>query len=382
MKVLVTGGAGFIGSHTVDLLLEKGYKVKVLDLLQPRVHPYGKPKYLGPEVEFIQGDVSDKGTMAKAMEGVEGIFHLAAYQDYMLDFSNFIKVNTLSTALIFEIIVEKKLIIKKIVLASSQATYGEGKYSCTEHGIQYPDFRTLEQLEKSDWEMHCPAKNCKQYLTPVLIDEAVTNPFTAYGISKEALERLALKIGKRYSIPTTSMRYSIVQGPRNSFFNAYSGVCRIFTLRLINNKPPVIYEDGKQLRDYVHVKDTARANLLAFENSECDYEALNVGGKEGTNLLDYTKTLIETLCATSLLDKKIEPIIPGYFRFGDTRHTVSSSDKLKKLGWKNEYSLENVFKDYVQWVLEQPDIKDRYEEIEEIMRKQDILRKTKSMLKK
>ena len=374
MKVLVTGGAGFIGSHTVDLLLEKGYEVKVLDLLQKRVHPYGKPKYLGPEVEFIQGDVSDKETMVKAMSGIEGIFHLAAYQDYMPDFSNFIKVNTMSTALIFEIIVEKKLNIKKIVLASSQSTYGEGKYTCKDHGIQYPDGRSVEQLESSDWEMHCPQYGCKNYLTPVLIDEAVTNPFTAYGISKECLERLATKLGKRYSIPTTSMRYSIVQGPRNSFFNAYSGVCRIFTLRLINNKPPVIYEDGKQLRDYLYVKDVASANVIAFEKSECNYEPLNVGGKEGINLIDYTKILIK---ATG---KNIEPIIPGYYRYGDTRHTVSSSEKLKKLGWQNKYTLEDIFKDYVKWVLEQPDVKDRYEEIEAQMKKQEVLRKAKSFV--
>ena len=371
MKLLVTGGAGFIGSHTVDLLLKKGYEVRVLDLLQKRVHPYGKPKYLSLEVEFIQGDVADKEVMIKAMEGVEGLFHLAAYQDYMTDFSNFIKANTYSTALIFEIIVEKKLNIKKIVLASSQSVYGEGKYKCKTHGIQYPDSRSLEQLESSDWEMHCPQKNCKEYLEPVLIDEAVTNPFTAYGISKEALERLALKLGKRYSIPAALMRYSIVQGPRNSFFNAYSGVCRIFTLRLINDKPPVIYEDGKQLRDYLHVLDVARANVIAFENPDADYQALNVGGIQGTNLLDYTNTLIK------VANKKIEPLIPGYYRYGDTRHTVSSSEKLKQLGWKNEYTLEDVFRDYTKWVYEQPDIKDRYEEVEAVMKKQSVLRQTK-----
>ena len=375
MKVLVTGGAGFIGSHTVDLLVEKGYKVKVLDLLQKRVHPYEKPKYLGPEIEFIQGDVADKEVMSKALEDIEGVFHLAAYQDYMTDFSNFIRVNTMSTALIFEIIVGKKLNIKKIVLASSQSTYGEGKYKCKVHGIQYPDSRSTEQLEKSDWEMHCPEKNCKNYLEPVLIDEAVTNPFTAYGISKESLERLAIKLGRRYSIPTTSMRYSIVQGPRNSFFNAYSGVCRIFTLRLINNKPPVIYEDGKQLRDYVHVLDVAAANVLAFENSQCDHGALNVGGITGTNLLDYTKTLIQ------VSGKNIEPLIPGYFRYGDTRHTVSTSDKLKSLGWKNKYTLEDIFRDYLQWVHEQPDVKDRYDEVEAIMKKQSVLREARSPIK-
>lgn len=376
MKLLVTGGAGFIGSHTVDLLLQKGYKVRVLDLLQPRVHPYGRPKYLSPEVEFIQGDVSDKGLMTKALDGVEGVFHLAAYQDYMTDFSNFIKVNTQSTALIFEIIVEKKLNVKKIVLASSQSIYGEGKYKCKTHGIQYPESRSVQQLDNCDWEMHCGEKNCTNYLEPMLIDEAITNPFTAYGISKEALERLAIKLGKRYSIPTVSMRYSIVQGPRNSFFNAYSGVCRIFTLRLINDKPPVIYEDGKQLRDYLHVLDVACANVLAFEDERANFESFNVGGKEGVNLLDYTKLL------TKVASKNIEPIIPGYFRFGDTRHTVSSSEKLKKLGWSQKYSLEDVFKDYTQWVYEQPDLKDRYEEVERVMMKQHILREAKTPLKK
>ena len=376
MKILVTGGAGFIGSHTVDLLLKKGYQVKVLDILQPRVHPHGKPKYLSSDVEFIQGDVSNKSILEKAMEGVEGIFHLAAYQDYMTDFSNFIRVNTLSTALIFEIIVEKKLDIKKIILASSQSTYGEGKYKCKTHGIQFPDSRSVEQLDKGDWEMHCYEKSCKEYLEPVLIDEEVTNPFTAYGISKESLERLACKLGKRYKIPASSMRYSIVQGPRNSFFNAYSGVCRIFTLRIINDKPPVIYEDGKQLRDYVHVLDVARANVLAFEDGRADFESFNVGGKEGTNLIDYTNRLIK------VANKKVNPIIPGYYRYGDTRHTVSSSEKLKKLGWKNEHSLEDIFRDYLKWVYEQPDVKDRYEEVEEVMKKQNVLRKSTNLVKK
>lgn len=367
-KVLVTGGAGFIGSHTVDLLLKKGYQVRVLDLLQERVHPYGKPKYISSDVEFFQGDVADKTVLEKAMDGVSGIFHLAAYQDYMTDFSNFIRVNTMSTALLFEIIVEKKLNIRKIVLASSQSTYGEGTYKCKDHGIQYPDSRSVAQLEKCDWEMHCPV--CNEYMDSVLIDESVMNPFTAYGISKEALERVAHKLGRRYSIPTSCMRYSIVQGPRNSFFNAYSGVCRIFTLRLLNNKPPVIYEDGKQLRDYLHVLDVAKANVLVYEDKRADFQSYNVGGLNGINLIDYTKTL------TKVMGKNISPEIPGIYRFGDTRHTVSSSEKLKSLGWNNDYSLEDIFKDYVAWVEEQPDVNDRYQEIEKKMMSMNVLRKT------
>ena len=367
--VLVTGGAGFIGSHLVDALILAGYRVKVLDNLAPPTHNGKLPPWFNNKAEFVKGDVLDKKILTRALSGVHYVFHLAAYMDYFLDFSNYFKTNTASTALLYEIIVGKKLPVKKIIIASSQSVYGEGKYQCKVHGIQYPEPRSKGQLDKSDWEIHCAFKSCTNYLEPVLIDEAVINPFTAYGISKECLERLASKLGRRYSIPTVSMRYSIVQGPRNSFFNAYSGVCRIFTLRLINDKPPVIYEDGNQLRDYLHVLDVAEANVAAFENSGADYGALNVGGVEGIKLIDYTKTL------TKVLNKKIEPLIPGYYRFGDTRHTVSTSEKLKKLGWKNKRTLEDIFRDYVEWVHKQPDVKDRYEEVERIMKEQNVLKK-------
>jgi dTDP-L-rhamnose 4-epimerase len=157
LKVLVTGGAGFIGSHTVDLLLEKGYEVRVLDSLEPPVHPKReKPGYVPPDVEFISGTVQDRSTLEKALEGVRAVFHLAAYQNYLTDFSKFALVNDTATALLYEIIVKDSLPVEKVVLASSQAVYGEGKYECPEHGIQYPLSRRLDQLEKKDWEIKCP----------------------------------------------------------------------------------------------------------------------------------------------------------------------------------------------------------------------------------
>ena len=343
-KVLVTGGAGFIGSHTVDLLLQRGYDVRILDCLQPRVHPQGWPNYIPSDVEKIQGNVCNKGELEKALEGVDGVFHLAAYQDYMPDFSNFFQVNTVSTALLFEIIVAKRLPLKKIVLASSQAVYGEGTYLCNNHGIFYPLSRSADALQQQAWEITCP--ECDTLATPQPIDETVVNPHTAYGISKYALEMTALNLGRKYDIPVTNMRYSIVQGPRNSFFNAYSGIARIFTLRLLNNQPPICYEDAQQLRDYVFVSDVARANLLVYEDERSNFETFNVPGQRA-----YTVQEVATLLA-SICGKKINPVISGEFRFGDTRHTTSTGAKLARLGWFPETPLEKILTAYVDWVRE------------------------------
>jgi dTDP-L-rhamnose 4-epimerase len=253
-RVLVTGGAGFIGSWTVDLLLERGYQVRILDNLQPRVHPHGRPPWVPKEAGFIQGDVADPEDLARALAGVDFVFHLAAYQDYMPDFSQFIHTNAESAALLFEL----------IVFASSQAVCGEGRYLCTQHGEMTPGPRPLEQLRLGEWEIKCP--HCGEAMEPLLIGEATVSPGTAYGISKYAIELLADRLGRRYGIPTACMRYTYVQGARNSFYNAYSGIARRFALRLLHGLPPVVYEDGRQLRDYVNVRDVARANLLVMED--------------------------------------------------------------------------------------------------------------------
>jgi len=276
-KVLVTGGAGFIGSHTVDLLLEKGYEVRVLDSLTPPVHPKKeKPAYLPEDVEFILGDVQNRNDMEKALQGVSAVFHLAAYQDYLTDFSKFAFVNDGGTALLYEMIVNHRLPIEKVVLGSSQAVYGEGKYQCAEHGAQYPPMRCLEQLERGDWEVKCPA--CDRQMNLVPTDESRVNPHNQYAVSKYAQELYALTLGRRHGIPTVALRYSITQGPRQSIHNAYSGVLRSSVIRLLNNLPPVIYEDGQQLRDYVFVGDVAQANLLALEKDTASFEVFNVGG--------------------------------------------------------------------------------------------------------
>lgn len=366
-KVLVTGGAGFIGSHTVDLLLERGYDVRILDSLQERVHPRGMPDWVPQEAQFIRGDVSNRDHMGEALRGMDYVIHLAAYQDYLPDFSTFIHTNAESTALIFELIVEKKLPVRKVVVASSQAVYGEGKYGCHKHGVIYPTSRPVEQLRRGSWELKCPG--CGAELRPLWITEDAVKPFTAYGISKYALEMLAFSLGRRYGIPATAMRYTYVQGPRNSFYNAYSGVCRIFTLRVLNGAPPVVYEDGRQLRDYVWVGDVAAANVLCMESPEADFRAFNVGGGRPISVLDFARTVLSVAGAAG----RLQPVLRGDFRYGDTRHTFSDISALKALGWKPTLGHEEVVRRYVEWVLEQADARDYYEESERVMRGLDIL---------
>jgi dTDP-L-rhamnose 4-epimerase len=365
MKVLVTGGAGFIGSHTVDELLKRGYSVCILDNLQARVHPRGKPDWLPKEAQFIQGDVTKRDDMERALEGIDYVIHLAAYQDHMSDFSTFIHVNTGSTALLFELIVEKELPVRKIVFASSQAVSGEGRYLCKVHGIVMPDPRPIKQLERGDWETPCP--HCGETMEPQLIDEATANPSTVYGISKYAIELLADLLGHRYGIPTVCMRYSCVQGPRNSFYNAYSGIARIFALRLMHGLPPVCFEDGGQLRDYVNVRDVARANALVLEDDRANFQVYNVGGGRAVTVLEFARIMLREF------NSSLEPLIPGVYRLGDTRHTVSNISKLRALGWEPTIPVEENVAQYVAWIKDQQVSIEYLLAAEKLMREQGVI---------
>lgn len=370
MRVLVTGGAGFIGSHTVDLLLAKGHVVRILDTLQPRVHPKGKPAWLSTKAEFIQGDVSDPNDLGKALQGMDAVFHLAAYQDYIPEFSKFIHTNTESAALIFELIVAKRLPIRKIVFASSQSVCGEGKYLCKEHGLMVPLPRPIQQLEAGDWELHCP--HCNRYMEPILIDEGTVSPGTTYGISKYAIELLADRLGRRYDIPTVCMRYTYVQGTRNSFYNAYSGIARRFAMRILHDLPPTIYEDGKQKRDYLNVKDVARANVLVMEKDEANFQVFNVGGGRAVTVLEFADMILKAL------KSNLKPIVNGDFRVGDTRHTVSDISKMQALGWQPTTSVEDTIAEYVTWIREQSHTSEFLEEAEKTMREMGVVRRSRN----
>ena len=369
MKILVTGGAGFIGSHTVDLLLQKGHTVRILDSLTPPVHIDGElPRYVPREVEFMRGDVRDRSAWEGALEGMDAVFHFAAYQDYLTDFAKFFHVNTVGTALLYEIIVAKNLPIRKVVFASSQATYGEGKYKCDQDGVQYPPLRSLEQLMARDWEPNCPI--CGHKMKTIITDEAQVTPHNQYAMSKYTQEMIALNLGKRYGIPSVGMRFSIVQGPRQSFRNAYSGVLRIFTTRLLNDQAPVCYEDGQQMRDYVSVHDVARANVLVMEDPRADYQVFNVGGGRAITVDKYARLIAR------VTGKDIAPRIPGEFRFGDTRHIVSDISKLRALGWQPRIQFESIITEYVAWAREQTDAHDYYKDAEQHMKAMGTLRVT------
>ena len=367
-RYLVTGGAGFIGSHTVDALLRAGHEVRILDNLQPRVHPGGRPSYVPEEAEFIEGDVCDERTLAGSMKGVDGIFHLAAYQDYMPDFSTFLHVNAVSPALLIELIVKERLEIKKIVFASTQAVYGEGKYLCEEHGFFYPGPRPLDQLKEGRWETLCP--QCGRDAEWQLTGETAVSPYTAYAISKYCSEMTFLNLGRRYGIPAVGLRYSITQGPRNSFYNAYSGVCRIFSQRILSGARPIIFEDGKQLRDYINVEDVVRANLLAMEAGEADYRIFNVGGGKAISVIEFLDAL------AGAFGEAAEPVLSGEFRYGDTRHTVSDISAMQGLGWEPAVSLKESLERYVSWLQKQPDARSvRYVEADREMRQRGVIRK-------
>ncbi|HKV05097.1 MAG TPA: NAD-dependent epimerase/dehydratase family protein [Candidatus Acidoferrales bacterium] len=367
MKALVTGGAGFIGSHIADALLARGCQVRVLDNLELRVHPRGRPAYLSREIEFIEGDVRGRATMERALAGVDAVFHQAAYQDYMPDYSKFFHSNVVSTALIFEIVRELRLPVSRIVVASSQSVYGEGQYHCPEHGLVLPDARPAAQLDRGEWDLCCP--DCRGVLTPVLLREARANPAGPYGVSKLAQELAALRLGRMLGIHTVALRYSIVQGPRQSFYNAYSGICRIFTRAFLAGRVPVIFEDGKQLRDYVHIADVVAANLLVLDDLRADGQAFNVGSGQGTSVLDYEGALRRKMNAS------IAPVIPGSYRVGDVRHTVSSVAKLQALGWSVTKDLDEIFTDYLAWLNASPDPNDYFTQAFQDMQRSGVVRR-------
>jgi dTDP-L-rhamnose 4-epimerase len=351
MRALVTGGAGFIGSHLVDELLRLNYEIVVLDNLEPRVHGTGMPDHLPSGAHFVHGDVRDKSAWERALEGVDLVFHQAAYQDYMPDYSKFFHSNVVGTVLLYEVIREQKLKVEKVIVASSQAVYGEGQYQCREHGLVMPPARPQAQMERGDWDLRCPV--CGAPVDVLQLREEYTNPFNQYALSKFSEELAALRLGKLFDIPTVALRYSITQGARQSPHNGYSGICRIFTLRFLNGQAPIIYEDGRQLRDYVHVSDVVQANMLVARETRANFESFNVGSGKGITVLEYAALLARTL------GSNLEPVIPGKFRVGDNRNSVSSIEKLRTLGWCPRKSLEQIMRDYVEW-LEGSDLREKF----------------------
>jgi dTDP-L-rhamnose 4-epimerase len=368
MKILVTGGAGFIGSHTVDRLLELGHDVIVLDALMPPVHRGGRPPYLPPEVDFYQGDVRNRDLLTNLLRRVDAVFHFAAYQDYLTDFSRFSEVNVVSTALIYEIIVAERLDIARVVVASSQSAMGEGLYRCPQDGEQVPGMRSNEALAAGHWDIPCPV--CGGELHMLATPERISQPQNAYGMSKLAEEMVAVNLGRRYNVPSVALRYSIVQGPRQSVYNAYSGACRIFCLSYLLGTRPVLYEDGGAIRDYVNIDDVVDANVLVLTDDRAAGRVFNVGGGQTVTTKEFSDIVMHQYGS----DQPGQ--VPGEYRFGDTRHIFSDITALRSLGWEPRRSPAMSVAAYAKWLEGMDGLGDVLATANEKMRALGVVRQT------
>ncbi len=367
-KILVTGGAGFIGSHVVDVMINAGYDVRILDSLEPPTHNGETPAWVNSRAEFVRGDVSKKSDWKKALEGVDAVIHLASYMDYHLDFAKYIRTNVESIGLLFELIVEDNINIKKIITASSQSVYGVGKYKCRTHGIIYPDFRLEEDLSNHFWEHKC--NKCHSIMEPVEEKEDdLLNPQTPYGISKLASENLILNLGKRYGIPSVVLRYSIVLGARQSFRHFYSGALRAFSVFALNGEAIEMNEDAQQLRDFVDVRDVAEAHLKILEEDLINFEVFNIGSGKGTKVIDLAKEVAMNIGI------EFNPSLENRYRVGDCRHSIMNIDKIKSIGWSPKVALRGSVKYYIDWIKQFEDVKKYLHATYDSLRKQHILQK-------
>ena len=363
---LVTGGAGLIGSHVVDLLVSKGWRVRILDNLEPQTHRRGKPVWINKEAEFVEGDLRDRKTMAAALDKVDVVFHQAAYGGYMPEIAKYVEVNSFGTAQMLELIRENNLPIKKIVVASSQAVYSEGAAQCPNHGLVFPAVRPIEQLRKGDWQVHCPicGEATRSAPTP---EHAPVGGETVYGLTKVDQERLVLLWGKQVGIPTVALRYSCTYGPRQSIFNPYTGVIAIFCTRLLNDLPPILYEDGKQTRDFSFVEDIARANLLAAETDQLDGLPVNVGSGSGISIGEIADKVSE------VLKINIAAEAHGEFRPGEMRHLTSDTERIRGAGHEPRVDLAEGIERYIDWIRGQTDIRDYFGEASKILQSKGIV---------
>lgn len=348
-NVLVTGGAGFIGSFIVDELISKGHKVRIFDSLAYQVHHGKIPDYLNKSAEFIRGDVQDKDALANALKDIDFVFHKAAevgVGQSMYEISRYVNANAMGTANLLDIIVNNEGIkkrIKKVIIASSMSPYGEGMYACPKCEAVAPGPRLEEKMREKKWELIC--QKCGAILEPVPTPETKSQEASSvYALTKKFQEEIAITVSKAYNIPTVAFRYFNVFGPRQSLSNPYTGVAAIFMSRLKNDQPPLIFEDGNQRRDFVSVHDIVQANMLAMEKDEADYQVFNVGSGQSITIKQIAKTIAK------LCNKKIEPIITNQYRKGDIRHCFADITKIKeKLGYEPKISFEDGMRELIEW---------------------------------
>jgi dTDP-L-rhamnose 4-epimerase len=351
-SILVTGGAGFVGSHVVDALLARGHRVRVLDNLDPQVHgKTGRPRgHLSRDVEFHHADVRDVDAVRRGIDGVEVVFHLAAavgVGQSMYRIRDYVEVNSLGGANILQAVVDRKSRVEKLIVASSMSIYGEGAYRCATCGPVFPPLRTKEQMRARQWELACPCCGAETASMPTAEDKPLV-PTSIYAVTKRDHEEMFVACGQAYGIPTVALRYFNIYGPRQSLSNPYTGAAAIFSSRLLNSNPPLVFEDGLQTRDFVHVSDIVAANLLALDSERPGCDVFNVGTGRPVSILKLIHLIRGELGAGP------EEEVLHKFREGDIRHCYADVSRIESaLGYRPRVVLEDGVHDLVAWVREE-----------------------------
>jgi len=352
--ILVTGGAGYIGSHLVDALVAREYQVMVLDTLEPQVHRSGTwPSYANPKAKYVRGDVRDRAVFEPLVLAADAVVHFGAAVSVgqsMYQIDRYVDVNTRGTALLLDILVNAKHHVRKVIVASSIGVYGEGAYRCAAHGVVAPTIRPESQLAARDWEQRCPV--CRAHLVSIPTPE--DKPLyrdNIYSMTKYHQEEMVLLIGKTYGIPAVAPRFFNVYGPRQSLSNPYAGVAAIWLSRLLNGKQPVVFEDGGQLRDFVSIHDVIDCLVLMLEKDGADFLPVNVGSGQTVTILEVARLL------KRLLGSDIEPKVTQTGRRFDIRHnTADITRATAALGFRPRVPLEDGFGELIEWARTTPDV--------------------------